>query len=39
MFCPECKAEFAKEILQGTQLTFMAVEKSNPAEKDEELPW
>jgi len=32
------QVEFAREILQETQLTFMAVEKSKPAEENEESP-
>jgi hypothetical protein len=30
------QAEFAREILQGTQLAFMAVEKSEPADDKDE---
>jgi hypothetical protein len=32
------QAEFAREILQGTQLAFMAVEKSEPADDKDESP-
>ena len=32
------QTELAKEILQGTQLTFMAVERSEPADEKDESP-